>query len=261
MTIDYSGFKREEYLKFIKEDIFKVGRVQSFNLLFDLIENLKDYPSIALLERSYIYNGYSIFSPLFSKTVEVIDYRPETANERSGFQKSWVDDYCRYMVRSESSVVIESDEPKFEGQIIESDLLLVPNVLHHCSDFEKTLTEIIQYSNAINKIAVFDSYIREEHQAPDDYARQTRWSLKRMMQSMGFSETQYQEAGNVFDAIRYMIFQADKLLSSEPELGDVKKSLYQLDDMLVDHCKNEEYRSLRRPHASLSTGYWAIYER
>ena len=77
------------YQKFLKEKIFKISKFGQFELLFDFFEELNssDLGHAALLERSYIYQGRSIFASLLTNLdVSVIDYRPISASERSGLQ-------------------------------------------------------------------------------------------------------------------------------------------------------------------------------
>ena len=61
--------KAIEYKKFLKEQIFKTEEYDQFNLMFKDFENLKNmnYSHCAILERSYMYNGKSIFVPLLNQ--------------------------------------------------------------------------------------------------------------------------------------------------------------------------------------------------
>ena len=66
------------YKKFLNNDIFKIDEFNQFKLLINDFEKINKYNflHIGIIERSYIYSGKSIFSPMIkSKNISVIDYQ------------------------------------------------------------------------------------------------------------------------------------------------------------------------------------------
>ena len=57
----------------LKENLYDLSRWPHYQLLFDdiikVITNINEKEKIALLERCYIYDGFSIFSSLFQKVI------------------------------------------------------------------------------------------------------------------------------------------------------------------------------------------------
>ena len=79
---------REDYKTYLMERVFDVEKYGQFNLMFEFFDwlNAKKTMKIGLLERSYIYDGRSIFAPMLDNhKVHVIDYRPKTAVNELAF--------------------------------------------------------------------------------------------------------------------------------------------------------------------------------
>ena len=49
--------------------------------------------------------------------------------------------------------------------------LIITNALHHISNFDLMMKKICKIMPNLNKIYIYDSYLREGHQSPNDYAR------------------------------------------------------------------------------------------
>ena len=139
------------------------------------------------------------------------------------------------------------------------DCFLVPNVLHHCRDFSLLMDLVKSAVPNINQVHIFDSYIREQHQYPDDFCRFTVAGLEAIFQKLGFYLKESNEYGNVFDGILYLIAQSEAVLSANAELKELKILLDEAACMLGSFANNPNYRNLGRPHASFASSYTASF--
>lgn len=252
------------YQRFLKDKIFKISKFGQFELLFDFLEELNsdDLGQVAIIERSYIYQGRSIFASLLNNLdVSVIDYRPISASERSGLQSSWLDELEHNFQMSEGYIL---DNGK-NYEIIETEknfkTLVIPNVLHHCRDFALLIKKFVEMCPSINKICIFDSYIREQHQYPDDFCRYTVAALENCLKNFNFKKINSKEYGNVFDGILYLIAQSEQILQDYSELEGIKEKCLELTPILKKVASDEKYRNLGRPYASYSSSYSVVFER
>jgi hypothetical protein len=245
------------YIDFLKTEIFKTTEYHQFNLLFDALESFFLVPTkgVVILERSYIYGGRSLFKPLVPQnhSVSVIDYKPASAETRSNYQGSWIDKFDFEFPLAEHLINDLGTGYQFSFVRLEADTLLIPNVLHHCRDFPGLMANIQSSMPKLRTVLIFDSYLRENHQAPDDFCRYTP--------AAGFPNSNIKETGNVFDGILYLISQARWQLENAPNLADIKIAFDQLQPRLREIRNEEQFRSLGRPHAFMSTAYSMQFHR
>lgn len=253
----------EKSIKYLREKIFKTDEYHQFELLFRQARKIekKAAAPIAILERAYIYNGKSIFSSVFSKKVIVpIDYRPRSSKEREGFQASWLEKAGLKCLSAASSVTDAGESFVFNLQNKKIRTLFIPNVLHHCRDFPKLLKGVHSRLPALKEIYVFDSYIRENHQDPDDFCRYTPSALQVVLKKVGFREISREESGNVFDCILYFISQAEENLK-KPENKELKSFINKALPFLKEKRTNKNYRTLGRRYASAATSYSMCFKK
>jgi hypothetical protein len=247
------------YIDFLKHDIFNVAEYDQFELLFDALGAFLApcLGKVAILERSYIYGGRSLFAPLVREPASavVIDYRPESANTRANYQGSWLDVSGFDFLRATETVSDLGTRYRFSFNCLDAETLLIPNVLHHCRDFPALIADLQAALPNLERVFIFDSYLREGHQTPDDFCRYTPSALKSVMGALGFSQVVVRETGNIFDGILYLISQARWQLNNAPELAELRKEIDNIVPKLQAIRREECYRSLGRPHASLSTAY------
>jgi hypothetical protein len=253
------------YVEFLKRDIFKVAEYDQFELLFDALSDFlaSDGNGVVILERSYIYGGRSLFAPLVPAASQpiVVDYRPVSADSRSNYQGSWIDRSGFEFPIARESIVDLGTGYRFSFDRLEADTLVIPNVLHHCRDFP-SLMEVMQAAMpGLCRVFVFDSYLREGHQTPDDFCRYTPAALEQVMRRLGFGRITQRETGNIFDGLLYMVSQARWQLDNAPELADLRQSIDAIVPRLREVRRDERYRPLGRPHAFMSTAYAMIFER
>lgn len=253
------------YVEFLKKEIFKVEEYNQFKLLFESLGKLLETCSgeVVILERSYIYGGRSIFAPLVQEPAcpIVIDYRPVSADTRSNYQGSWIENCGFEFPQATESVRDLGTGYCFSFESINADTLIIPNVLHHCRDFPGLMANLQAALPNLRRVFIFDSYLREAHQTPDDFCRYTPSALTLVMRAQGFGQVKLQETGNVFDGILYLISQARWLLENAPELAQLNQSIAEIIPRLRHIRDKECYRALGRPNAFLSTAYALSFER
>lgn len=232
--------------------------------MFELFDSINTHTlgNIGLLERSFIYEGRSIFAPLLINNEPIIiDYITKSATERKGFQTAWLDKLDFTLPVATASIVDDGSVCSSSGLNIDINSLIIPNVLHHCRDFSSVLELIDGLNPNLEKIFIFDSYIREQHQYPDDFCRYTVPALDDTLSKFGFDRTEVSEYGNIFDGMLYLIEQARVILNNNSELFEIKNKLNEVAPLLESVSDLEEYRSLGRPYASYSSAYSVVFER
>ena len=254
----------QNYKEFLKTEVFKTDEYLQFSLLLDAISqfDIDTHNHTAILERAYIYSGKSIFSGLVEKSkASVIDYKCLSASERSGFQASWIEKATFNFQEANHQIKDLGAKYEFSFDSLDCDSLIIPNVLHHCRDFKGLLEQIVYKFPNLDEILIFDSYLREEHQIPDDYQRYTPSGLKTLLNDLNFQLTRQDEVGNVFDAILYFISQAQEVLKF-PELSETRKLLnVTVIPNLKQVRESEKYRPLGRAHANIATGFAMIFKK
>lgn len=253
-----------DYADFLRNEIFKTEEFAQFELMFSSLGGMDFAPGshVAILERSFIYDGQSIFAGLVpAAQVTVIDYRPISAKDRAGYQAGWIEASGYDYPRSTACILDTGTDHELDFEIMDCDTLLIPNVLHHCRNFPGLMQKLSSAMPKLKRVYLFDSPLRENHQAPDDFCRYTPAALEDALRPLEFTLSDLQETGNIFDAILYFISQA-KVPLTAPELSDVKQLM---DETLVPRLReirsDEAFRPLGRPYASATTAYAVTFAR
>tara|TARA_Y100001970_G_C14119901_1_gene795684 strand:+ start:236 stop:1003 length:768 start_codon:yes stop_codon:yes gene_type:complete len=252
------------YKNFLKKNIFKTDEYDQFNLLFNDFEkiNKMKLKHVMILERSHIYNGFSIFSPLIkTKTISVVDYRfKNISNNRVGYQYNWIKDSRYNFVKSKYLITDCFNSFNFNFKKNDCEFLLIPNVLHHCSDFQKMLKNLLKRLPKIKYIYIFDSSLRETHQYPFDYARHTPSSIKNIMFNFKFKNLSLKETGNAFDVLLYFISQSKKILANK-ENSYLNNQIKKIVPELKRKRKLKKWQNLGRKYAKLNSAFSMIFEK
>jgi SAM-dependent methyltransferase len=200
----------EAHLSVLEERVFQVHtKWPQFKLLLaDLRRLADDTPpgaTVACLERTLLYGGFSLFAPLFGwqKFVSV-DCSPALADERGPYNESMIRDprttYVPYTLRgTELSTGLDDDS---------CDVVIVPNLVHHVADQSRLFTEIARVVRPGGLAYVFEPTLRELHQIPDDYLRYTPYGMKTNFDAVGFDAERIETTGGPFQAIAYCWEQA-----------------------------------------------------
>ena len=255
----------KNYKKFLKDKIFKTHEFDQFNLLFDDFEKIKKtkYSHCVILERSYMYNNKSIFLPLLNqkKKNSSINFMIADVKNRSGMQENFLESLDYKFDKSKYWIKDYENKFEFNFKKIDNDLLMIPNALHHISNFDTFIKSLIKKMPNLQKIYIYDSYLREGHQSPNDYCRYTTFALINLMKSYNFKSIKTKETGNIFDAILYL-FSQSKVLLEKQELKKIK-DLYnkKLKNLLIEERKKEKWSFLGRKYAKMNTAYSILFKK
>lgn len=256
---------KKDYIYFLKKKVFKTEEYNQFNLLFSDFNkfNKLNYKHCVILERNYMYNNKSLFSPLLDqkKKITSVDFKISQSEERFGIQNNFLEKINYKFI--ESNLYIKDMENKFSSNIkkLDNDLLIIPNSLHHISNFNLLMKKIKILMPKIKYIYIFDSYLREAHQSPNDYCRYTTFALEALMKLHNYESIKINETGNIFDAIMYLFSQSKKILENK-ELKKIKL-LYetQLMNKLKLERNKKKWVKLGRKYAKMNTAYSIIFRK
>jgi hypothetical protein len=256
---------KKDYINFLKKNVFKIDEYNQFNLMFDDFKNFNklNYKHCAILERNYMYNNKSIFAPLLDKKHKLtsIDFRIDQSHKRIGIQNNFIKNINYKFIESE--FYIQDLENKYSSNIkkLDNDLLLIPNSLHHISNLNLLMKKISILMPKLKYIYIFDSYLRESHQAPNDYCRYTTFALETLMKLYNYKSIKINETGNIFDAIMYLFSQSKNLLENK----ELKKIKLIYENELMNELKKERIKKkwvlLGRKYAKMNTAYSIIFKK
>lgn len=252
------------YIEFLKKNIFKTSEYLQFELLINDLHKISKKNSLhfAIIERSYLYGGRSIFYPLFeqSKKVTLFSYEfNKFEKSRKSTQINWIKKFDYNFKKYDYKIIDKIGDIDFNFKNKNCEFILIPNIVHHCSNFNQLITKIKKKFNKLKYIYIFDSSIRETHQFPYDFERQTPSSIDIIMKKNGLHKIYNKEIGNVFDVMLYVISQSKKILSNN--LNDkINSKIKQLEPLLLEKRSNKKWRNLGRKYAKFYTAYSMIYK-
>ena len=251
-----------KYKDFLKKEVFKTEEFFQFNLLFNDLEKIKKlkYNHAVIIERSYMYDNKSIFIPLMNqkKKNTSINFLISNSKKRKGIQNDFLDEAKINFIKSDLWIQDCKNNYKYNFKIIDCDFLMIPNSLHHISDFPLLLKQLIKKMPKLKHIYIFDSYLREGHQKPNDYCRYTVFALENLMKNNNFKLIKKNETGNIFDALLYLFSQSKELLK-EKELNQIKLIFdKKLKKNLINERHKKKWSNLGRKFATMHTAY-SIY--
>lgn len=229
-----------------------------FNLLLDdlldVSANLGACDRVLVLERTLLYGGYSLTAPIFRHCHCVsADCSPLSADDRGSYNKDLIEH--PEFLRMKHNVRINANEVSLsEGGF---DCVIVPNVVHHLADTTVFFKDVHSLLRPGGFIYIFESVLREIHQAPDDFVRFTPYGLEKALTDASFTAFRHREAGGVFDAISYCWIQALEYMSGQKKeqmekwfWGEHFAELQQLD---------KEFKvNLERPLSRFPTGFSVV---
>lgn len=253
-----------DYFEFLKKNIFKTNEYLQFELLLNDLKNIRKKKSVhyGIIERSYLYGGRSIFYPLFEKSKKVTIFSYEFSKfekSRKSTQIDWIKKTNYNFKQFDYKVVDKIGKIEFNFKNKDCEFILIPNIVHHCSNFNQLITKIKKQFNKLKYIYIFDSSIRETHQFPYDFERQTPSSIDIIMKKNGLHKIYNEEIGNVFDVMLYVISQSKKILSNSSN-NKINSKIRQLEPLLIEKRSSKKWRNLGRKYAKLYTAYSMIYK-
>lgn len=209
---------RARHLAFLERGVFQVeAKWPHYRVLLDELDQLAAScgpdTHILCLERAFVFGGLSLFAPLFRKgRFHAHDVRLEgLATERMDYQAHWTrDPEC--LARPADSVGSVTEVPVEEAS---QDLVLVPNVVHHVKDQAGMFRELARVLVPGGRGFIFETLLRELHQAPHDFVRYTPWGFEAEFAKVGLRLEGWRPAGGPFEAIAYCWDQALQYLPED----------------------------------------------
>ncbi len=200
----------------LTKNLFDTERWPHYRLMFNhmnkIIRNINKKDKIGLLERCYIYDGFSIFSSLFQHlSLDIFDYIPP--NSQSKYRQSYQLDKLdslpitrKNIKKSQVSVTAENlSELKNNGK--KYDYFFIPNVLHHHPNPFQLIDDCKSLLNEKGHIYIFDATLREDHQRPDDFFRFTRNGIIYALEKSQFEIIEINSSKSPVEALIYTMDQ------------------------------------------------------
>ncbi len=256
-------------VKELKEKLFNTEKWPHYNLLFDhitkIIDSIDPDCNTALIERCYIYGGFSIFSSLFQKNkLDIYDFIPP--NSKDSERQNYQTDKLEFLPETRSNILKASKKitPKNFFKTISSistyDYIFIPNVLHHHPNPYELFKECHHLINKNGYLYIFDALLRENHQKPDDYIRFTTDGIKFALRESGFEIIEIFTSNSPLEALFYTLDQVNQYdLPAE-----LKKEISKLSDTIKNKYKSsllKNYNNLIRRYTSFPVAYSVLAQR
>jgi hypothetical protein len=201
---------REQHIAMLKERVFQIARWPHYQLLLDDLQELVERagtPSdaddvtklkVLSLERTLLYGGKSMFAPIFyGHDYRIREASPESAYDRGAYNQHMLDK--RFM---------EYGKPASPGMWSHHyDLVLIPNAIHHAPVADHTM--LFSDCGAVLRpggyLYIFEQFIEEIHQKPDDYVRYTPHGLASLLEAAGYQIEYVRQTGNIFTCTAFLL--------------------------------------------------------
>lgn len=202
----------DRHLRFLEQKIFQIeGKWPHYRGLLDGLASVAaacaPEDRVLCLERAFIFGGRSLFKPLFPRgTFFAYDVRLQGLEaERMGYQRHWVEEEPDCIVAPVDGFGPVTELPLEGGS---QDWVIVPNVVHHIRNQAGMWAEVARVLRPGGRGFVFETLLRELHQAPHDFVRYTPWGFEAALEPHGLRLERWEPAGGPFEAIAYCWDQA-----------------------------------------------------
>lgn len=206
----YLTVAQKKHKEVLEEKVFQVhSKWPQFKLLLDDLELISSGVDrdkrVISLERTLLYDGYSLFAPFFSEQNFLsIDCSPPTAESRGAYNKSMIEDSRFIKVKHHLRCQIEAIPRTIEP----ADFILVPNLIHHVRDQNQLFQSLVNLLRPGGLLYIFEPTLREYHQIPDDFIRYTPSGMANCLELSGLKIKDIRMIGGPFSAIAYCWTQA-----------------------------------------------------
>jgi len=194
----------QEHRRVLEEKIFQIDtKWPEFRPLLEALqkigESLAGHETVVDLGRYYVYDGTCLFAPYFSKAKHYLgaDCILPNWKEVYGYQRWMVEGQRLIRVRPE--VVTDITRLPIRDGVV--DWVIIPNIVEHVDEPEMMFREAFRILKKGGRAFVFAPHIREEHQAPYDYFRYTRFGLRHLFEKSGFDVESIAVASGIFDVL------------------------------------------------------------
>ncbi len=247
----------------LKEKLFEIERWPHYQIMFDgldkVIKGINKEDNLALLERCYIYDNYSIFSSLFELgKLDILNFIPPNSNHKS--RQSYQFDRLENLPETKKRIKkanINVDVVNLKKTIASRnkyDYIFIPNVLHHYPNpFE--LFDICK-SGLKDKgyLYIFDATLRENHQKPDDFIRFTPDGIVYTLKNIGFEISDLSLSKSPLEALIYTIDQVIQYDLPQDLVADINK-LNKTIKTKYKSTLNENFNNKVRKYTSFPVAY------
>ncbi len=251
--------KHEIYLR--DNVFFTKKKWPHFNLLFKDIKKLskkfKPKSKILFIERTNLYGNLSLLAPFFNNHyVASIDCSETLIKSRGAYNKSLID--------KKKIITFPSVDHKNYLKITESkyksDLIIVPNLIHHIPYHNKFFKNLRKILNKNGKVYIFEPLVRELHQAPEDFLRFTPYGLEKIFSDLKYKNISFDLEGGPFSVISYCYDQALQYLPKNKRKNETINFQKNLLPKLEKYEKLYK-KNLNRPHSSFPMSYSVIAQK
>jgi hypothetical protein len=206
-TFDDALGKKVAHIGMLKERVFQVARWPHYNLLLEDLQELSlnlgyedGRQKILSFERTLLYGGKSMFAPIFyGHDYRIREASPESAYERGPYNAGMIDG--RFM---------EYGKPAAPGMWSHGyDLVLLPNAVHHAPvDCHSMLfSDCSAVLRPGGYLYIYEQFIEEIHQKPDDYVRYTPHGLATLLEAAGYQIEYVRQTGDIYTSTTFLLDQ------------------------------------------------------
>lgn len=215
----------QDHIEMLREKVFQLNRWPHYQLLLDDLQELSAQhiltggdpftrkQKILSLERTLLYGGKSMFAPIFyGHDYRIREASPESAYERGAYGSSMGEPDPRFMEYGNMAAV-----PWNGG--VDYDLVLIPNALHHIPALAHRVLMKEALSDTLRPggyLYIYEQFIEEIHQKPDDYVRYTPDGLSSLLQAAGYQIEWVRTTGNVFTSAAFLLDVALEYIEGTP---------------------------------------------
>ena len=136
------------HLEVLTEKVFQVStKWPQFRLLISDLETLSNKynfknQNVVILERTLMYGGLSLIAPIFKNSnCKSIDLSPSSADARGAYNSKLVNDERFMKIKHH----FRSSRVRIDLEDNSTDLIVIPNLVHHIEDQESLLVSQIEY--------------------------------------------------------------------------------------------------------------------
>ena len=261
--------ERQTIIEELTKNLYDLEKWPHYSLLFEdivkVIETINQKDKIALLERCYIYDGFSIFSSLFDiGELDIFNFIPPNSHQKDR-QNSQLDK-LDFLPKTKKKIKKSQFLISFENynDVLSArnkyDFILIPNVLHHHPNPFELFQACNSALNERGRLYIFDATLRENHQRPDDFFRFTADGISFALENNGFEIIEINSSKSPLESLIYTIDQViqydlpKELLKEISHLNKTIKNKY-------NYALQRNYENKVREYTSFPIAYSVLAQK